>query len=169
MDWCGLPCNVIRSTSASKLLRNCINFEEAANFPAAWPIPCVRFTDAVSPSSNLFGFWVFVGNAVPSATFHDLANICATLGSNYWLGFITTGLSPDKKRHALHGAQRFSAPNPTDSAHFQYFYHVPPACQSVTHQRGRIWVARLYRTTDLFMRGVRRPLSGPLPLHSHCE
>ena len=42
-------------------------------------------------------------------------------------------------------AQRFSAPNPTDSARFYYFYHVPPACQPVTHQRGRIWVARLVR------------------------
>ena len=26
-------------------------------------------------------------------------------------------------------AERFSAPNPTDSAHFDYFYHVPLACQ----------------------------------------
>ena len=41
--------------------------------------------------------------------------------------------------------ERFSAPNPTDSARFHYFYHVPPACQPVTHQRGRIWVARLVR------------------------
>ena len=41
--------------------------------------------------------------------------------------------------------ERFSAPNPTDSAHFHYFYHVPPVCQPVTHQRGRIWVARLVR------------------------
>jgi len=49
-------------------------------------------------------FGDFVGNAVPSATFPDLANIYATLGSDYWLGFITTGLSPDKKRLALLGA-----------------------------------------------------------------
>ena len=41
--------------------------------------------------------------------------------------------------------ERFSAPNPTDSARFHYFYHVPPVCQPVTHQRGRIWVARLVR------------------------
>jgi hypothetical protein len=33
----------------------------------------------------------------------------ATLGSFYWLGFETTGLSPDKKRLALLGAQRQSA------------------------------------------------------------
>ena len=39
--------------------------------------------------------------------------------------------------------ERFSAPNPTDSAHFHYFYHAQTACQRVTHQRGRIWVARL--------------------------
>jgi len=53
--------------------------------------------------------WVvrlFVGNAVPSATFNDLANTSAKLGNYFWLGFIIMGLSPDKKRHALHGAQR---------------------------------------------------------------
>ncbi|MFT5408710.1 MAG: hypothetical protein ACI9NC_001420 [Verrucomicrobiales bacterium] len=38
--------------------------------------------------------------------FNGLANICATLGSYYWLGFITMGLSPTKKRLALLGAQR---------------------------------------------------------------
>jgi hypothetical protein len=42
---------------------------------------------------------------VASAIFNGLANIYATLGSYYWLGFITSGLSPDKKRHALHGAR----------------------------------------------------------------
>jgi len=34
----------------------------------------------------------------------------ATLGSFYWLGFETSGLSPDKKRLALLGAQRQSSP-----------------------------------------------------------
>ena len=49
--------------------------------------------------------------------------------------------------------ERFSAPNPTDSAHFHYFYHVPLTCQPVTHQRGRIWVARLVRLlSHLFAR-----------------
>ncbi|MFT5882983.1 MAG: hypothetical protein ACI9FG_001492, partial [Crocinitomicaceae bacterium] len=28
------------------------------------------------------------------------------LGNYFWLGFIITGLSPDKKRPAWHGAQR---------------------------------------------------------------
>jgi hypothetical protein len=32
--------------------------------------------------------------------FIGLANTTATLGSFYWLGFETTGLSPDKKRLA---------------------------------------------------------------------
>ena len=50
---------------------------------------------------------IFVGIAVPPAVFPDLANINATLGSDYWLGSITTGLSPDKKRLALLGAQQF--------------------------------------------------------------
>ena len=44
--------------------------------------------------------------------------------------------------------ERFSAPNPTDSARLQYFYHVPSVCQQVTHQRGRIWVARLVLPFD---------------------
>jgi hypothetical protein len=38
--------------------------------------------------------------------FIGLANTTATLGSFYWLGFETTGLSPDKKRLAWLGAQR---------------------------------------------------------------
>ena len=37
-----------------------------------------------------------------------VANITATLGSFYWLGFETSGHSPDKKRLALLGAQRLS-------------------------------------------------------------
>ena len=44
-----------------------------------------------------------------SRDFIGLANINATLGSDYWLGFITYGLSPYKKRLALLGAQRPSA------------------------------------------------------------
>jgi hypothetical protein len=41
--------------------------------------------------------------------FIGLANTTATLGSFYWLGFETTGLSPDKKRLAWLGAQRKSS------------------------------------------------------------
>ena len=41
-----------------------------------------------------------------SRHFIGLANINATLGSDYWLGFITYGLSPYKKRLALLGTQR---------------------------------------------------------------
>ena len=46
----------------------------------------------------------------PSAVFNGLANINATLGSFYWLGFETSGLPPDKKRLALLGAQRKAHP-----------------------------------------------------------
>jgi hypothetical protein len=53
-----------------------------------------------SASGNKFG------DAVSSANFDGSANMTATLGSFYWLGFKTTGLSPDKKRLALLGAQR---------------------------------------------------------------
>jgi hypothetical protein len=37
-----------------------------------------------------------------------LSNMTATLGSFYWLGFETSGLSPDKKRLAWLGAQRLT-------------------------------------------------------------
>ena len=43
--------------------------------------------------------------------FNGLADTTATLGSFYWLGFETSGLSPDKKRLAYLGAQRLSAGN----------------------------------------------------------
>jgi hypothetical protein len=70
-------------------------------------IPCVRFNRAVSPSFGLHvGFRFRVVDAVPSANFHELANTTATLGSFYWLGFETSGLSPDKKRLAWLGAQQ---------------------------------------------------------------
>ena len=42
---------------------------------------------------------------------NGLAVMSATLGSFYWLGFETSGLSPDKKRLAYLGAQRFSPPD----------------------------------------------------------
>ena len=41
-----------------------------------------------------------------SAIFDDLADFNAILGSRCWLGFTASGLSPDKKRLALLGAQR---------------------------------------------------------------
>jgi hypothetical protein len=42
--------------------------------------------------------------------FNGLANTTATLGSFYWLGFETSGLTPDKKRLAWLGAQRKAHP-----------------------------------------------------------
>jgi hypothetical protein len=48
--------------------------------------------------------------------FIGLANTTATLGSFYWLGFETTGLSPDKKRLAWLGAQRQSDGTPTSGS-----------------------------------------------------
>jgi hypothetical protein len=54
---------------------------------------------------------------VPSADFNDLANIAARLGNYFWLGFIITGLSPDKKRPAWHGAPRLSIAKPDGRAH----------------------------------------------------
>jgi hypothetical protein len=52
----------------------------------------------------------------PSATFDGLANIDATLGNDYWLGFVIFGLSPYKKRLAWLGAQRQALAPATGSA-----------------------------------------------------
>jgi hypothetical protein len=75
----------------------------AALWPAEFPVyaSIVLFPHPLaSASRNKFD------NAVSSANFDGLANITATLGSFYWLGFETSGLSPDKKRLAWLGAQR---------------------------------------------------------------
>ena len=85
------------------LLRGYINLRALARRPVACVIPCVRFNHAVSPPIGLqVSIRVHVVDAVASAAlfFHGLANTTATLGSFYWLGFETTGLSPDKKRLA---------------------------------------------------------------------
>jgi hypothetical protein len=89
-----------------KLLRGCISLQAVANCPVACVIPCVRFNRAVSPSFRLDGFRDQVVHAVSPANFNGLADTTATLGSFYWLGFETSGLSPDKKRLAYLGAQR---------------------------------------------------------------
>jgi hypothetical protein len=81
---------------------------------ALWPA-CFPVYASSKPFRHPFcrsGSRGFVGNAVPSATFNDLADFNATLGSDYWLGVITSGLSPDKKRLALLGAQRRSPLTP---------------------------------------------------------
>jgi hypothetical protein len=60
-----------------------------------FPIPLVLTTS---------GFMLFT-RYLPRL-FNGLANIIATLDSFYWLGFETSGLSPDKKLLAWLGAQR---------------------------------------------------------------
>jgi hypothetical protein len=97
------------------LLRGCISLQAVANRPVACVIPCVRFNHAVSPPvaplTRPPGSCLFVRFA--PHTFNGLANTTATLGSFYWLGFETTGLSPVKKRLAWLGAQRLAqAPLP---------------------------------------------------------
>jgi hypothetical protein len=90
------------------LLRGCIILQAGANRPVACVIPCVRFNRAVSPSRRsamrLPGICLFV--RFSPHIFNGLANTTATLGSFYWLGFETSGLTPDKKRLAWLGAQR---------------------------------------------------------------
>ena len=88
------------------LLRGCISLQAGANRPVACVMPCVRFNRALSPPVGR-GFRemrLFV--RFSPHVFNGLANTTATLGSFYWLGFETSGLSPDKKRLAWLGAQR---------------------------------------------------------------
>ena len=76
----------------------------------AYQFPCIRFVEIVSP---FFGIVLIlrssslVTRCLPRL-FDDLADFNAILGSRCWLGFTASGLSPDKKRLALLGAQRHS-------------------------------------------------------------
>jgi hypothetical protein len=81
------------------LFRACISLRTGANRPVAYVIPCVRFNRAVSPPVGL-SLRELVWSRGVLRGFDGLANTTATLGSFYWLGFETTGLSPDKKRLA---------------------------------------------------------------------
>ena len=70
---------------------------------------CVRFNRAVSPPVGLSRREHVWSRGVLRG-FVGLANTTATLGSFYWLGFETSGLSPDKKRLAWLGARKARAP-----------------------------------------------------------
>ena len=87
------------------LLRGCIILQAGANRPVACVIPCVRFNRTVSPPVGR-GLREHGWSRGVLRGFDGLANTTATLGSFYWLGFETSGLSPDKKRLAWLGAQR---------------------------------------------------------------
>jgi len=111
------------------LLRGCINLQAGANRPVACVILSLRDLRAgfalmnalragqsvyasimlfphPSASKTASGFMLLT-RCLPRIS-NGLANITATLGSFYWLGFETSGLSPDKKRLAWLGAQRLS-------------------------------------------------------------
>jgi hypothetical protein len=78
---------------------------------ALWPADFPVYASAMlfphpSTSRSASGFMLFT-RCLPRR-FRGLANISATLGNDCLLGFIITGLSPEKKRLALLGAQRSS-------------------------------------------------------------
>ena len=65
---------------------------------------------------SALGFMLFT-RCLPRI-FNGLANITATLGSFYWLGFETSGLSPDNKRFALLSPQQlFEASHKRDQSY----------------------------------------------------
>ena len=136
---CCLPGNVTRSALADPCLRGCINPGEGANLLAACTMPCVRFVDAVPPSLGHAGFGLCVGNAVAPAMFNGLADINATLGSCYWLGFTTLGLSPSKKRLAWLGAQRQGSATGYRQRPFDFKVEVVIVMTASTPRRVACW------------------------------
>ena len=82
------------------------NLQAVANRPVAYAFPVyasIMLFPHPSASEAASGFMLFT-RCLPRI-FNGLANITATLGSSYWLGFETSGLSPDKKRLAFLGAR----------------------------------------------------------------
>ena len=75
---------------------------------ALWPVWFPVYASTVlfpHPSAiTASGFMLFT-RCLPRSS-NGLANTTATLGSYYWLGIITSGLTPDKKRLAWLGAQQ---------------------------------------------------------------
>ena len=78
-----------------------------ALWPAGFPVyaSAMTFPHPLA-SKSASGFLLFT-RCLPRFS-NGLANMTATLGSFYWLGFETSGLSPDKKRLAWLGAQQCS-------------------------------------------------------------
>ena len=76
-----------------------------------WPVRFPVYASIVlfphSSASKAASEFMLLTRCLPRS-FDELANTTATLGSFYWLGFETSGLSPDKKRLAWLGAQRLS-------------------------------------------------------------
>ncbi len=97
-------------SSHGSFLRGCINLQVLAKVLVAWSFPYLRFVQIVSPS-----FHPSVIRSTSSSSlftrcfprlFNSLADFNARLGNRYGLGFTVSGLSPDKKRLALLGAQQ---------------------------------------------------------------
>src|SRR6478609_8104618 len=85
-----------------------------------------------SASKAASGF-MLVTRCLPRGS-DELASMTATLGSFYWLGFETSGLSPDKKRLAWLGAQRLSGDTGEIKLRFdegRYRRLPPTACSHV--------------------------------------
>ena len=77
----------------------------AALWPARFPVYASAMLFPHPSASRSASGFVLLTRCLPRSS-NGLANMSATLGSFYWLGFETSGLSPDKKRLALLGAQR---------------------------------------------------------------
>ena len=103
---------------------------------------------------------------------NGLANTTATLGSFYWLGFETTGLSPDKKRLAWLGAQRQRARNPiSGGAPVDHIVEVESTQEDESMRTGRligVAVSRLVRLLRIQMETRPAAMSRLLPGSGIC-
>ena len=87
---------------------------------------------------------------------NGLANITATLGSFYWLGFETSGLSPDKKRLAWLGAQRRAHPPLGARAEVSHGIKVVITEKHVNRTAPSGWMVRLVGLIIHVAQSVRR-------------
>jgi len=97
------------------------------------------------PSTVMASGFVLFTRCLPR-TFNGLANTTATLGSFYWLGFETSGLSPDKKRLAWLGAQRRAHPPLPAGAGWDLGVRVGRTGGHRKSAAGRGWMMRLDRS-----------------------
>ena len=77
-----------------------------ALWPAGFPVYASVMPFPHPSATGASGFMLFT-RCLPRSS-NELADMSATLGNDYWLGFVISGHSPYKKRLASLGAQRRS-------------------------------------------------------------
>ena len=112
-----------------------------------------------SASRSASGFMLLT-RCLPRVS-NGLANTTATLGSFYWLGFETSGLSPDKKRLAWLGAQRRAHPPLSAGAKVELGMRVVATEDHRNTAAGRGWMVRLDREKEIRDGGSQQDRNRP--------